>query len=115
LGTESFTYKVGDSDGALSNEAAVTVTVLPRPNAAPVAEDDSAVTWQGMAVITPVLDNDIDPDGTLDPATVAVVSEPAHGGAEVNADGPISYTPDAEHVGDDSFTYTVADNHGESS
>jgi hypothetical protein len=30
----------------------------------------------------------------------------------LNADGSFSYTPDAEYLGADSFTYEVCDSHG---
>ena len=61
-----------------------------------------------------VLANDVDPDGALDPASVVVVSAPAHGTASVSAiSGAITYT----HTGTsgdafDSFAYTVEDDAG---
>ncbi|MBI2380892.1 MAG: S8 family serine peptidase [Gammaproteobacteria bacterium] len=51
---------------------------------------------------------DVQADGALDPATIAIDTAPAHGTATV-ADGKIGYTPNADYAGSDSFTYTVAD------
>jgi len=63
-----------------------------------------------------VLANDSDSDGTLDPATVAIVSQPGNGSASVDAsNGAITYTPAAGFSGEDSFTYTVMDNEGAAS
>ena len=42
--------------------------------------------------------------------TVGNVSDPANGTAVDNGDGTITYTPDADFFGTDSFTYEVCDN-----
>ena len=95
--------------GVRSGDGLVTITW----NLPPTANDDTATTMQGTAVVIPVLANDSDPDGTLDPATVAVASGPASGSTPVNsATGAITYTPSAGFSGSDSFTYTVRDNEG---
>lgn len=114
-GVDSFTYRVADNDGGLSNEATVSITVTAAPNAAPVAQDDSAGVMQGEAVTINVLGNDTDGDGTLDPATVTIQTAPGDGVAIVNASGAIVYTPNADFSGVDSFTYTVADDDGDTS
>jgi hypothetical protein len=85
-------------------------------NIAPVANADSATTPEDTAVAIDVLANDTDADGTVDPATVAVVSAPANGGTAVNATtGAITYTPNAGFAGLDTFTYTVNDDDGATS
>jgi hypothetical protein len=116
-GTDTFTYTVEDDDGDSSNAATVTVTVTPSGggNSPPTARDDTATTGEGTAVIIDVLANDSDDDGTLDETTVAVQDAPANGSTAVNGNGTISYTPDANFTGTDSFTYTVKDNAGEAS
>jgi Ca2+-binding RTX toxin-like protein len=82
------------------------------PNQPPVAGDDTVDTAFETALVIAVLANDTDPDGTLEPATVTIVTPPALGTAAVNEDGTITYTPNAGASGDDSFTYSVADNDG---
>lgn len=111
-GVDAFAYAA--SDGALaSNTAAVTVTVAQRVNAAPVAANDLAATRRNRAVTIKVLANDTDSDGTLDPATVAVIVKPTAGGTAVaNANGSITYTPKLFFRGTDIFTYIVKDNLG---
>ena len=50
-----------------------------------------------------VLGNDSDAEG--DSLSAMVVTGPAHGSLTLNADGSLSYTPDANYHGADSFTY----------
>ncbi|MBC7221389.1 tandem-95 repeat protein [Candidatus Bipolaricaulota bacterium] len=104
-GEDSFTYKA--YDGALySNVATVRITVT-CVNDAPVANDDEATVPEDSSVTIPVLGNDYDPDG--DPLSVSIVSGPTHGWATVNPDGTITYTPNPDFCGTDSFTYKACD------
>jgi VCBS repeat-containing protein len=79
-------------------------------NDAPSTVDDAAITAEDSPVGIAVLTNDSDLDG--DTLVVSGVSLPAHGTATANADGTITYTPAADYNGPDSFTYTIADQHG---
>jgi VCBS repeat-containing protein len=107
-GEDSFTYKA--YDGALySNVATVRITVT-CVNDAPVAHDDEASVLEDSSVTIPVLGNDYDPDG--DPLSVSIVSGPANGRATVNPDGTITYTPNPDFCGTDSFTYKACDPSG---
>jgi len=115
FGNVTFAYKV--FDGVLfSKEATVTITVN-NVNELPVALNDSASTIQGTPLIIPVLNNDFDVDGVLDPATVTynTGSGPASGSVTVNGDGTITYSPTTKFVGTVSFRYLVKDNAGSSS
>ena len=73
-----------------------------------MAVDDTATTPRGTAVEVKVLANDTDADAG-DQLSVASVTKPAHGTAVAAADGTVTYTPDAGHVGADSFDYVVTD------
>lgn len=109
FGPDSFRYKVKDKAGALSVEATVAITVT-SVNDRPTANDDTAATQTGLAVLVDVLANDTDPDSSLDPTTVKVASAPARGTTGVNpASGKVTYTPTAGNCGVDTFFYTVAD------
>ena len=107
-GSDVFSYQVCDDDGACDT-ATVSVTVNP-VNDAPVAVDDTASTLEDTPVVVPVLGNDTDTDG--DPLTVIDVTDPANGSVTVNADGTITYTPNADFNGTDTFTYTISDGEG---
>jgi uncharacterized repeat protein (TIGR01451 family)/gliding motility-associated-like protein len=102
-------YTVKDNLGAISNIATITVTVSP-VNDTPVAVDDNAGAAFNMPVTTNVLSNDSDVDGNLNPASVTVVTAPAHGTTSVNAvTGTVTYTPNTGYYGADSYVYRVCD------
>jgi len=75
-------------------------------NSAPVANDDSATTNKGVAVTIDVLGNDTDADG--DALTLTNLTQPSNGTAVLNGD-TVTYTPNADFFGADSFTYTAND------
>jgi hypothetical protein len=79
-------------------------------NDPPVAVGDVARTVEDTSVVVATLTNDSDPDGN--PLTVAGVAQPAHGTTVINPNGTVTYTPDAEWSGADSFTYTASDGQG---
>ena len=109
-GTDTFTYTISDGNGG-TDTATVTVTVLD-VNDPPVADDDTGTTDEDTPVTVPVLGNDSDIDGTLDPASVTVTTNPANGAASDNPDGTITYTPDLNFHGTDTFEYQVCDDDG---
>ena len=81
-------------------------------NAAPVAADDASSVVSGSSGTVAVLANDTDSDGELNAASVAITASPQHGSATVNADGSVTYTPQAGFTGSDSLAYTVQDDQG---
>jgi len=106
-GVDSFQYKL--SDGFLEAFATVTITVKP-VNDPPIARDDAATTNENTPVTVNVLANDSDVDG--DPLSIIAVSTPTNGSVVVNADGTVTYTPNPDFNGVDSFTYTITDGKG---
>ncbi|UHD17107.1 PKD domain-containing protein [Thiocapsa bogorovii] len=115
VGITVVTWTATDANAnAATAEQSVTVTDG-TGNLAPLAVDDSAIVGQGGAVTIAVLDNDSDPDGTLDPATVVVQSGPASGTLSDDGTGVLTYTHDGSATTADSFTYTVNDDLGATS
>ncbi len=106
-GSDSFTYRV--SDGELwSNTARIDITIAP-VNDAPVANDVTETTAEDTAKTITLDANDIDGDAL----TADILSNPTHG--EVSVSGlSVTYTPDADYNGPDSFTYKVSDGELES-
>ncbi|WP_414827502.1 S8 family serine peptidase [Alteromonas sp. H39] len=49
----------------------------------------------------------------IDTESLSVTNEPSNGSVVVNEDGSITYTPNADYFGEDSFTYTVMDENEE--
>ena len=110
-GTDTFTYQICDDLG-VCDTATVAVTVNPIDDP-PVANDDSTVTLEDTAVLVPVVGNDFDVDGNLDPTTVTITSQPSNGSVSVDpATGAVTYTPEADFNGIDTFNYQVCDTDG---
>jgi hypothetical protein len=118
-GVDSFTYAASDGAQA-SPPATVTITVV-APNQLPVAVNDAySAPYRKSASYTPrvlqVLANDRDPDGSLVPSSVRIVSPPGRGGtATVNANGTVSYAPAQRFKGTETFRYDVKDDRGATS
>ena len=110
-GPDSFTYRVRDSLGAISNEATVTINV----NTSPVAQPDSVLTPVNTPIDIDVLKNDSDPDGSINRGSLTIVSGPDVGTAVIQATGFIRYTPPKDFVGTANLQYVVLDDSGQSS
>ncbi|WP_104047700.1 tandem-95 repeat protein [Vibrio jasicida] len=103
-GEATITYVV--SDGELTDEATVSVTVNP-VNDAPIANDDSATTDEDTPVTIDVLPNDTDVDG--DTLTIVNASVPAEQGTVEIVDGKLVFTPAENFNGEATISYTVSD------
>jgi Ca2+-binding RTX toxin-like protein len=75
----------------------------------PVANPDVATTDEDTPVIIDVLANDTDPND--DPLTV-ISATATNGTVEINPDGTLTYTPDADYNGADEIAYTITDPDG---
>jgi hypothetical protein len=96
---------VGNSD--YSNTATATTTGA---NTAPTAGDDAAATTEDVAVTIAVIANDSDAEDGQ--PGVQSAGNGANGATVVNSDDTITYIPNADFNGADSFTYTVVDSGG---
>lgn len=112
VGIDTFTYAASDGT-AMSNVATVTVTVS-EVNDAPVAQPDAWYAAEDFpGVIGNVLDNDSDPENNS--LTAELVSGPTNASAfYLDTDGSFTYTPAANFVGEDTFTYRASDGNGTS-
>ncbi|HHG3167808.1 TPA: tandem-95 repeat protein [Vibrio parahaemolyticus] len=103
-GEATITYIV--TDGDLTDEASVTVTVTP-VNDSPVAVDDTVSTQEDTVVTIDVLPNDSDVDG--DKLSIQSASVPKEQGTVEVVDGKLVFTPTENFNGDAEITYTVTD------
>ncbi len=109
-GTTTFTYTISDGNGGTAT-ATVTMTVTP-VNDNPTANTDSAtVAEDSSATIVDVLANDSIAPDTGETLTVTAVTQPVHGTVTL-VGGVVTYKPDANYNGPDSFTYTISDGNG---
>lgn len=110
-GPDTFDYTVCNTFGDCST-ATVTVDVLPIVDAI----DDAVATNENTAIDIDILDNDNDiPSiGTL------TTTNPSNGSVTINnggtpnnpSDDSVTYTPNTNFVGADTFTYTLCDTSG---
>ncbi|MBS1542731.1 MAG: tandem-95 repeat protein [Bacteroidetes bacterium] len=120
-GIASISYTVNDNSGATSNSTTITITVN-SVNDPPVANDDSGLGFKDTPkTLSNVTANDTDVDGTvvastvdLDPSTAGqqTTFPNANGTWSVNAQGDVTFTPNAGFVGTVTVQYTVQDNNG---
>ncbi|WP_291858863.1 Ig-like domain-containing protein, partial [Marinilabilia sp.] len=110
VGEISFSYLLSDADGDW-DMALVTITVTEDENIIPVAIDDEASVEENRSVNIDVLTNDTGLDDT--PITVNISQQPTNGSVVVESDNTVTYTPDSEFFGNDSFNYTVTDANGD--
>ncbi|EPT8507852.1 tandem-95 repeat protein [Vibrio parahaemolyticus] len=94
------------TDGDLTDEAKVSVTVTP-VNDSPVAVDDTTSIQEDTAVTIDVLTNDTDVDG--DKLSIESASVPKEQGKVEVVDGKLVFTPAENFNGDAEITYTVTD------
>lgn len=106
-GNDSFTYTVIDQDG-LSATGTVSLTVTP-VNDAPVINDMDVITRANIPVTITLHGHDID----ADPLTFSIVTAPLHG--VLSGTPPdVTYTPDDDFSGYDSFIASANDGVAES-
>ncbi|MGB7491892.1 MAG: Ig-like domain-containing protein, partial [Thermoanaerobaculia bacterium] len=111
-GADSFTFQANDggSENNLSNVATVTITVI-AVNDPPVLSADSTSTNEDIQLTIPVLlnDNDDADNGSMDPGSVTITGPPSNGNTTVGPAGVITYTPNENFNGVDSFQYQACD------
>jgi hypothetical protein len=81
-------------------------------NQLPVAMNDTYSVGVNQVLTGNVLSNDTPGDGST---LVISNSLPGNGVLSVSADGAFSYTPTADYVGNDTFTYDISDSDNETS
>ncbi|WP_420466996.1 Ig-like domain-containing protein [Panacagrimonas sp.] len=107
-GQDSFTYTLNGGSQATVSITVNAVNEPPGPvDDAPVAVDDAAtVDEDSGATALNVLANDTDTDGG--PRLIQSVIQPDNGSVSISGNGTgLSYTPDVNFNGADSFTYTL--------
>jgi len=101
-GSDSFTFKV--NDGTVdSNTATVSISVV-EFNDPPVANNQSVSTNEDVSLV--IILTGSDPDG--DEITYSIVNGPTHGTLS-GSGSMVTYLPDPNYYGPDSFTFKVND------
>ena len=104
LGEDEFTYRVCDADG-LCDEATVYITVT----SALIAVDDEYTTEVNTAVEIINLAND---SYVPYSPVITILEAPKHGTVDLHADYTVTYTPNLDWIGEDTYTYILSDING---
>jgi hypothetical protein len=104
-GSDSFGYSADDGHGG-SDTATVSIAVA-SVNDAPSAGDLSVTTDEDTPLSVGLVATDVDGDGL----TYTISGQPTHGTLSGTAPA-LTYTPDADYHGPDSFGYQVDDGNG---
>ncbi|MEZ4667719.1 MAG: cadherin-like domain-containing protein [Anaerolineae bacterium] len=102
-------YSLTITGFSVTNFGTYSFSLIEVTNSSPVATDDDLVTDEDIDATIAVLVNDVDVDG--DALSVTSVTQPANGTAIINGT-EVTYIPNANFNGVDSFTYTVSDGNG---
>lgn len=105
-GEDTFTYTICDTDTPAScATASVTITVADEGN--PIAVEDAITVLKNqITTINYVLDNDTLTD---DAVLTSIDNTSTTGSVVLNTDGTLTYEPNADFEGQDTFTYTICD------
>ena len=103
-GSDSFVYKITDEDSGFDT-ADVNITVS-AVNDAPTSVNDSNTTLEDTAITLSVMSNDSDVDG--DDFNITAVTDGSNGTVTTDS-STVTYSPDGNYTGSDSFTYTISD------
>lgn len=115
-GLDGFSYTIADGCGNVFTTGFVQFSVQPViVNTPPNAVQDNATTTVNQSVDIEVLLNDSDAeDFVINPAMLGVLIDPVNGTVMVdNLTGIITYTPNTDFIGTDSFTYIICDSQNE--
>ena len=107
-GNDNFSYTVTDNHGGIDT-ALVFVTIFP-VNDPPIAVNDTISLNEDTLITIAVLQNDSDPEN--DTLTADTLTHPDHGIVIINPDWTITYHPDSNFFGMDSFQYIANDGNG---
>lgn len=105
-GQDGFTFEV--SDGKVDSVAATVLITVTPGNDPPKANDDTATAQEDTPIVTiDVLKNDTDLD--KDRLVVINATQGRNGSVTINTDSTLTYAPNRNFSGNDSFTYTMSD------
>lgn len=99
-GEDTFTYTATNDDGVVGNTATITINI---PTQIPIASTFNVSTNMNTSVDFPL--HGTDPNGL--PLTFSVITGTSQGSYSVS-NNVVTYTPNADFVGDDSLQYTAS-------
>ncbi len=107
-GIDNITYTLSDGKGGITVQS-LTININ-SVNDLPIATLENAVVKEDNSITLSPLSGTFDLDSSS--ITLQSVGNAVHGVIIQNADGTITYTPNANYYGSDSFTYSIIDSDG---
>ena len=107
-GVDTFTYTVSDGNGG-TDQATVTINVTP-VNDDPELGDAASETDEDTPLQLSLAINAFDVDG--DNLEFSLLSQTSNGTVDLSPNGELTYTPNDDFNGEDSFNYEVSDGNG---
>ena len=106
VGADSFTYTIcSTKEEDKCATATVSITVVDQGN--PEAKDDAYTTQKNTEI---TISNFLENDSLIDDAEFeSIDNSSTNGSVTLNSNGTIKYVPQADFVGNDTFTYTICD------
>ncbi|WP_205597752.1 Ig-like domain-containing protein [Paraferrimonas sp. SM1919] len=113
-GEELPAFSLTPSDASESGDAKSADPIVYLNNDAPIAINDGAEQSieldEDSQIAIDILANDSDEETELNPASIIITVAPQFGSVSIDTDtGIVTYTPNKDYFGDDSFSYTVQD------
>ena len=109
-GIDTIVYVVCDSGAPVLCDTATIIINVGPVNNPPIAVNDVDVTDEDTPITIAVLSNDTDADGNIDATSVSVIGGPNNGMAIIDpVTGDITYIPNMNFFGTDTFIYVVCD------
>jgi len=106
------TIPIQVSDGQLLSDIFNLTMTVNAVNDKPVAMDETFYTAESTPINLNVLANDndaSDPSGGINPATLTILRQPAHGSAIILPNYTINYSPNSAYWGNDTIVYRIQD------
>ena len=79
----------------------------------PAANEDAATAQSGTAKRINVLANDYSNGVAIDPATLSITANPAHGKVSTDGNGNVTYVSEEGYTGNDAYQYRVQNTEGQ--
>jgi gliding motility-associated-like protein len=112
FGNDTFGYSICNASG-LCSEAIVYIHVQRGEiieDIYLIAKNDMDTTLVNLPRVIVNMQNDFIPEGIQ--AGISILENPLHGQLTLHADYTVTYTPDIDYIGTDTFTYVLFDEEG---
>ncbi len=106
IGSDTATFVAEDQNAKKDSSS-----VIFRVNGIPVAQNDTSAALEDNSVSINLISNDSDPD-ISDSLSIQSILNTVHGSVVIDTDSMVTYTPNQDFFGSDSFQYILTDGVG---